>query len=86
MQTQFTFPTIQDHRISERTKMIQALATFRKEWEEASETKSLIMATGSVGLLLADIVHHLGFSPDEIAVILGRKLNNQVRAYTERRR
>jgi hypothetical protein len=74
-----------DYRISERTRLILALAEFRKEWQEAVYGGSLLKIEAPVGLILADIVDQLGLSSQERYAVLGGRLTNEVDALREQR-
>ena len=72
-----------DYRLSERTRMVQSLADFRREWQSTVDGKSLVEVGASVGLLLADIADRLDLNPQERHVMLGGTLTNQVNAFME---
>ena len=74
-----------DYRISEKTRLILALAAFRKEWQEAVHGGSLLKVESPVGLVLADIVDRLELSPQERYAVLGGRLINEVDAVREQR-
>jgi hypothetical protein len=74
-----------DYRLSERNRLVQSLADFRREWQNLVEGKSLLEVDASVGLLLADIAGRLDLNPQERHAMLGGKLINQVNAFLEQR-
>jgi hypothetical protein len=74
-----------DYRLSDRSRIIQALAEFRQEWEIAAVGKSLVTTESPVGLLLSDIADWLDLSPQERHAMLGNKLINEVNALLEDR-
>ena len=57
-----------------RSRIVEALASVRQEWQEAAESESLTEIEGSVGLLLLDVVTAMGLSPAECVVALGVEL------------
>src|SRR5688572_18967270 len=54
-----------DYQLRERTRMLLALADFRKEWQEAVHGGSLLKVDSPVGLVLADIADRLELTPQE---------------------
>ena len=74
-----------DYRISERTRLILALAEFREEWQGAVRGGSLLKVETPVGLVLADIADRLELTRQERHVFLGGKLINEVDAVREQR-
>src|ERR1044071_5832714 len=64
-------------RISERTRIVLALAEFRKEWQEAVNDGSLLKVESPVGLVLADIVDRLELTSQERYAVLGGKKKNK---------
>jgi hypothetical protein len=74
-----------DYRMRERTRLILALAEFRKEWQEAVNGGSLLKVESPVGLILADIADRLELSFQERYAVLGGKLINEVDAACEQR-
>jgi hypothetical protein len=74
-----------DYRITERTRLILALAEFRKEWQEAVGGGSLLKVESPVGLVLADIADRLELTSQERYAVLGGKLSNEVDAVREQR-
>jgi hypothetical protein len=74
-----------DYRPSYRAQVIQSLAGFRREWQRATEGKSLIEVEAPIGLLLADIADRLELTPQERYAMLGGKLINQVNCLMEER-
>ena len=74
-----------DYRISDRARLVLALAQFREEWQETVNGGSLLKIETPVGLLLADIADKLELTPQERHVFLGGKLINEVDAHQEQR-
>jgi hypothetical protein len=74
-----------DYRISERIRLILALAEFRKEWQQAVNGGSLLKVESPVGLVLADLVDRLELTHQERYAVLGGKLINEVDATRETR-
>lgn len=74
-----------DFRISERTRMVHALAKLRDEWQRAVNGGSLLKVETPVGLLLADIAEKLELNTQERHVFLGGKLVNEVDGFLETR-
>ena len=56
-----------------------ALKRIRKEWQEASEGKSLIDANTSVGFFLGDICNALCLSEQEQEEVLGSELYHELK-------
>lgn len=61
-----------------RAEMVQSLAGFRKEWEEASKGESLLDVRASVGLLLADVLEKLALNQRERSAVLGVHLCREI--------
>ena len=76
---------LSDYRMSERTRLILALANFRKEWQEAVRGGSLLKVESPVGLLLADVADRLELTSQERYIVLGGRLTNEVDAMREQR-
>ncbi len=76
---------LSDYRISERTRLVLALAQFREEWQEANKGGSLLKVEASVGLVLFDIAERLQLTSQERHVVLGGRLTNEVDAHLEQR-
>ncbi len=76
---------VNDYRLSDRTRLIMALAALRQEWQNAVNGGSLLKVDSPVGLLLADIAERLELSDQERHIFLGGKLINEVEAYKEGR-
>ena len=76
---------LSDYRISERTRLVLALAQFRKEWQEAVNGGSLLKVESPVGLVLADIVDQLELTSQERYAVLGGRLINEVDTVREQR-
>ena len=74
-----------DYRMSERIRLLLALAEFRKEWQEAVNGGSLLKIESPVGLVLADIVDRLELTSQERYAVLGGTLINEVDATREQR-
>jgi hypothetical protein len=74
-----------DYRMAERTRLILALAEFRKEWQEAASGGSLLKVETPVGLILADIADRLELTSQERYAVLGGRLINEVDATREQR-
>jgi len=74
-----------DYRISERTRLVLALAQFREEWQETVNGGSLLKVETPVGLLLADIADKLELNSQERHVFLGGRLINEVDSFLEER-
>ena len=74
-----------DYRMTERTRLILALAEFRKEWQEAVNGGSLLKVESPVGLVLADIADRLELTSQERYAVLGGRLINEVDARREQR-
>jgi len=69
---------IADHAPTYRMTAIQALAKFRREWEEIAEGESLLDVTAPIGLLLVDVADRLELNPQERFVFLGKLLIEEV--------
>jgi hypothetical protein len=76
---------LSDYRMRERTRLVLALAEFRKEWQEAANGGSLLKVESPVGLVLADIVDRLDLTSQERYAVLGGKLINEVDSAREQR-
>lgn len=76
---------VTDYSIRDRTRMVIALAKFRKEWQELVDGGSLLKIESPVGLLLADIADKLELTTQERHVVLGGKLINEVGSFMETR-
>ena len=76
---------VNDYRMSDRTRVILALAEFREEWQKAVGGGSLLKVEAPVGLLLVDIADRLELTPQERHVLLGGKLINEVDCVREER-
>ena len=76
---------VNDYRMSDRTRLVLALAEFREEWQKAVGGGSLLKVEAPVGLLLADVADKLELTPQERHVFLGGKLINEVDAVREER-
>jgi hypothetical protein len=61
-----------------RAQIIAALSTFRQEWQEAANGKSLVETEGNVGLILADLVNSFGLTTPQQARVLGPELFAEV--------
>ena len=69
---------LDDYQLSERTRLILALAELRDEWQKAINGGSLLKVESPVGLLLNDIADRLQLTPQERHVFLGSRLMNEV--------
>jgi hypothetical protein len=76
---------IADHVPTYRMTAIQALAKFRKEWEEIADGESLLEVAVPVGLLLADVSDRLELSPQERFVFLGKILIKEIEEFMNQR-
>ena len=76
---------LSDYRPSERARIVQALADFRKQWQQLVKGGSLVKVEAPVGLILADIAEKLELTPQERYVMLGGKLSNEVDSMLEER-
>jgi len=74
-----------DYRLRERTRIVLALADFRKEWQQTVKGRSLLKVESPVGLLLNDIADRLELTLQERHVVLGGKLINEVDSLMEER-
>lgn len=74
---------VTDYSIRDRTRMVLALAEFRKEWQEIVNGGSLLKVESPIGLILADIADKFELSPQERHVVLGAKLQSEVDAFME---
>ena len=74
-----------DYRLSDRTRIVQSLADFRREWQKTVKGKSLLEVDAAIGLILADIADRLDLSPQERYAMLGGKLVNEVNALLEQK-
>jgi hypothetical protein len=54
--------------------IVGALASIRKEWQDAAFGDSLLSIEGNVGLILADLINGLGLPVDVQVEILGADL------------
>ena len=73
----------QEISITPRMKVIESLTKFRQEWQALADGQNLLNVQVSVGLILADITDRLELTEQERVVVLGRKLINQVDAFSE---
>jgi hypothetical protein len=62
------------------TNVVEALARFRREWEQAAEGESLVDIQGSVGLMLADLVIALALRPSVQVQVLGSELYEELQS------
>lgn len=74
-----------DYRLRERTRIVLALADFRKEWQQTVKGRSLSKVESPVGLLLNDIADRMELTSQERHVVLGGKLINEVDSLMEER-
>jgi hypothetical protein len=85
MSLQTPLEGLSDYRLSDRTRIILALAELREEWQQATKGGSLLKVETPVGLLLADIADRLELTSQERHMFLGGKLINEVEAKRETR-
>ena len=85
MSNQMPLEGLANYQLSDRTRIIQALAEFRREWQRASSGQSLLSVKVPIGLLFSDIADWLELSPQERHVVLGSNLINEVDAFLESR-
>jgi hypothetical protein len=78
-------PLVNDYRLSDRTRIVMALAEFREEWQKLVNGGSLLKVESPVGLILADIADKLQLTEQERHVVLGGKLINEVDGFMETR-
>ena len=69
---------LSDYRLSERTRLVEAIADFRREWQLAARGGSLLKVEAPIGLILADIADRLQLTEQERHAMLGGKLSNEV--------
>ena len=74
-----------NYRLPDRTRLVQSLADYRREWQKAVAGKSLIEVEASVGLMLVEIAAQLELSSQERHAMLGGKLINEANALMEQR-
>lgn len=72
-----------DYRLSDRNRIVQALAKFRREWQKIAGSESLVSIETPVGLLLSDLADQLELTSQERDTILGGRLINEVNAFME---
>jgi hypothetical protein len=75
----------QETPVTTRMKVIESLTKFRQEWQSLANGQSLLDVQASVGLILADIIDKLELTEQEKVIVLGRKLINQVDAFSEQK-
>lgn len=85
MSLQTPLAGLADYRLSDRTRMILALAELRKEWQQATNGGSLLKVETPVGLLLGDVADRLELTTQERYVFLGGRLINEVDTHREGR-
>jgi hypothetical protein len=85
MTLQIPLEGLADNRHSERSRIVEGLAEFRREWQLIANGKSLVIVDAQVGLLLSDIANRLEFTDQERYVVLGGKLANEVDAFMKQR-
>lgn len=78
-------PLVADYRLTDRARIVMALAHFREEWQELTNGGSLLKVETPVGLLLADIADKLELTSQERHIVLGGKLINEVDGFMETR-
>ena len=74
-----------EYRLSERTRLVLALAQLREEWQQATKGGSLLKVETPVGLLLSDIAERMELTSQERHIVLGGKLINEVDGFMEER-
>ncbi len=85
MSLQTPLEGLSDYRLSERPRIVLALAELREEWQQATEGGSLLKVETPVGLLLSDIADRLELTSQERYVFLGGRLINEVDGFREER-
>jgi hypothetical protein len=75
-----TMLTTTQPQILTSTNVVEALARFRREWEQAAEGESLVDIQGSVGLMLADLVIALALRPSVQVQVLGSELYEELQS------
>jgi hypothetical protein len=83
--SQLNLEGLTTYELSYHSRVVQALADFRREWQEVVNGKSLIDVKAPIGLILADIADRLELNLEERHVMLGGKLINQVDSVLEER-
>jgi hypothetical protein len=83
MALQSTLGGLVDYRLSERTRMVQALGELRRELQTMEKGKSLLEVVCPVGLILSDIAEKLELSSQERHAFLGGKLCNEMEIVKE---
>ncbi len=67
-----------DYRLSDRTRIVQALGELRREFQTMEKGKSLLEIVCPVGLILSDIADKLELSSQERYAFLGGRLCNEI--------
>jgi hypothetical protein len=83
MVLQSTLGGLSDYRLSERTRLVQALGELRRELQTMEKGKSLLEVVCPVGLILSDIAEKLELSSQERYAFLGGKLCNEMEIVKE---
>jgi hypothetical protein len=83
MVLQSTLGGLADYRLSERTRLVQALGELRRELQTMEKGKSLLEVVCPVGLILSDIAEKLELSSQERYAFLGGKLCNEMEIVKE---
>jgi hypothetical protein len=73
----------ENYYLSNRIRIIHALAKFRGKWESKISDISLVTVEVSIGMLLSDIADCLELTPQERHVLLGSKLIKEVSTFME---
>ena len=74
--------TIEHHpAFISRRQLVQMLARFRQEWEQAAEGEDLLDLEASVGLLLADLAMAINLTAGEMLQALGEDLVNDLQEF-----
>jgi len=76
---------LSDYRLRDRTRIVEALAELRREWQRTVNGGRLLKVEAPVGLLLSDIADRLEVTFQERYVMLGGRLINEVDALMEQR-
>lgn len=80
MELQVALPNMSLPPRSYRAQVVEALATFRHEWQKSADGESLLNVETNVGLLLYDVANCLGLGEQEQAVLLGTELLQEIQA------
>ena len=72
-----------DYRLSDRTRILQALSELRQELQTMEKGKGLLEVTCPVGLVLSDIADKLELTSQERHAFLGGRLCNEIEVVKE---